>query len=180
MLKGPCVVARQPGQVLADHGQCVYSGTRRVNVGLGMAGELTEPGKRPSLRSMGSVRQHRVFVAWLVTLTLLSNVLASALCLVPASGKAAALTDVLGTLVICTSNGAATATDHGGGDTRPSAEHCQACLLLAGFVLLAAVALVLLTFPPPLVFKPMRALVRTLADHLSLGGIHSRAPPLSA
>ena len=119
-------------------------------------------------------------VAWLVALALLSNLLAGALYLSPASAKAGKLVDaVLGTLVIC--NGAGGLTDHGDGSPRPSSEHCKLCPLLASFVLLATLALILLTFPAPTAFKPpAAAFARTLADHLSLGGIYSRGPPLSA
>jgi hypothetical protein len=118
-------------------------------------------------------------VAWLVALALLSNILAGALYLSPASAKAGKLVDaVLGALAIC--NGAGGATDHGDGAPRPSSEHCKLCPLLASFALLATLTLILLTFPVLPAFRPPAALVRTLADHLSLGGIHSRGPPLSA
>ena len=119
-------------------------------------------------------------VAWLVALTLLGNILAGALYLAPASAKAGKIVDeVLGTLVIC--NGAGGDSDHGDGGSRPSSEHCKLCPLLAGFVLLATLSLILLTFPAPTAFKPpTAAFARTLADHLSLGGIYSRGPPLSA
>jgi hypothetical protein len=128
---------------------------------------------------MGSKRPHRVMVAWLVALALLSNLLAGALVLSPASAKAGKLVDaVLGTLVIC--NGAGDATDHGDGAPRPSSEHCKLCPLLSSFALLATLTLVLLSFPVLPAFRPPAALVRTLADHLSLGGIHSRGPPLRA
>jgi hypothetical protein len=117
-------------------------------------------------------------VAWLVALTLLGNILAGALLLAPSSSKAGKIVDaVLGTLVIC--NGAGGTADHGDG-SRPSSEHCKLCPLLAGFVLLATLALILLTFPAPTAFKPPAPFARTLADHLSLGGIYSRGPPLSA
>ena len=129
---------------------------------------------------MGSTRQHRAVVAWLVALTLLGNMLAAALDLARVSAKAGQIVDeVLGTLVIC--NGAGGVANHGDGSQRPSSEHCKLCPLLAGFALLATLALILLTFPAPTAFKPPTpAFARTLADHLSLGGIYSRGPPLSA
>ena len=118
-------------------------------------------------------------VAWLVTLTLLSNILAGALNLSPFSAKVAQLVDdVLGTLVIC--NGAGGSADHGDGSQRPTSEHCKLCPLLAAFALVATLALILLAFPVPVAFKPPIAFARTLPDHLSLGGIYSRGPPLSA
>jgi DMSO reductase anchor subunit len=129
---------------------------------------------------MGRVRRHRSFAAWLVMLTLVGNALAAALCLAPQSSQAApAADDVLGAYVLCASSGGATA-DHGSGTDRPAGQHCQACVLLASVALLAVVALLLLVLPVPLVLAPARNFARTLADHLGLGGIHSRAPPLSA
>src|SRR5215207_3649290 len=146
-----------------------------ANFGCGTLGALTQAEKAPSLFGMGRVRRHRSFAAWLVMLTLVGNALAAALCLAPQSSQAAPVADdVLGAYVICTSNGGTTA-DHGSGDERPAGQHCQACMLLV-----AVVALLLLVLPVPLVLAPARTLARTLADHLGLGGIRSRAPPLSA
>ena len=113
----------------------------------------------------------------MVVFALVGNLLAGLLS--PSTAKVGALIDdVFGALVIC--NGAGGAADHGGGSQRPSSEHCKLCPLLAGFALLATLALILLTFPLPVAFKPPTALVRTLPDHLSLGCVYSRGPPLSA
>jgi Protein of unknown function (DUF2946) len=118
-------------------------------------------------------------IAWLVPLAVLSNILASALYVAPSSAKAAkAVDEVLGTLVIC--HGAGGAADPSDGNSPSTSEHCKLCPLLAAFVLVATLAPVLVTFPTPAAFSPRPGLARTLADHLSLGGIYSRGPPLSA
>lgn len=96
--------------------------------------------------------------------------------------KAAGLVDdLIGPLVICTSDGATT-LPHGSGGSGPDkkSDHCTSCTLLAGFALLVALAFAAIVFPPASIRFQLRTGVRTLADHLGLGGIHSRAPPLSA
>jgi Protein of unknown function (DUF2946) len=129
---------------------------------------------------MGGIRRHRRGTAWLAIIALVSNVLAGAFGAVFANAASAAH-EGLGPLVICTANGIEVApTD--GGDTKPQSAklHCPACTLTAGFALLATVAFSVLAFPPPA--APTLALTRSRAPvrHLSLGGIGSRAPPLSA
>ena len=54
-----------------------------------------------------------------------------------------------------------------------------ACTLLAALALAVALAFAAIAFPAR-IFHPFRSAARTLADHLSLGGIRSRAPPLFA
>jgi Protein of unknown function (DUF2946) len=126
---------------------------------------------------MWRARMYRGCVAWLVVLALVGNLLAGILS--PSTAKGATLIDdVLGALVIC--NGAGGTADHGNGGERPSSEHCKLCPLLAGFALLATLALILFAFPVPVAFKPPTSFARTLPDHLSLGCVYSRGPPLSA
>jgi hypothetical protein len=68
----------------------------------------------------------------------------------------------------------------GGQDQRDSrSSHCTACTLLAGLALAVALVFVATAFPVRVVHA-FKSGARTLADHLSLGGIRSRAPPLSA
>lgn len=113
-------------------------------------------------------------------IAILSNVLAGALCHMPS--KAAGLVDdILGPLVICTSDGAST-VPHGGSGPEPDkkSDHCATCTLLGGFALAVALVFAAIAFPPWSVAYRIRIGVRTLADHLSLGGIRSRAPPLPA
>jgi hypothetical protein len=57
--------------------------------------------------------------------------------------------------------------------------HCTACTLLAGLAVVIALVFARVAFPAR-IFRPFPASARTLADHLSLGGIRSRAPPLPA
>jgi hypothetical protein len=63
------------------------------------------------------------------------------------------------------------------GDGRSS--HCTACTLLAGVALAVAFLFAAIAFPDR-IFHPFKSAARTLADHLGLGGIRSRAPPVSA
>jgi hypothetical protein len=51
--------------------------------------------------------------------------------------------------------------------------------LLAGLALAVALVFATIAFPARVV-RAIQSAGRTLADHLSLGGIRSRAPPLPA
>jgi hypothetical protein len=124
-------------------------------------------------------RRHKFGLGILGVIAILSNVLAGALCHMP---KAAGLVDdILGPLVICTADGAS-AVPHGGSGPEPDkrADQCATCTLLAGFALLVTLVFAAVAFPAWSVAYRLRTGVRTLADHLSLGGIRSRAPPLFA
>jgi hypothetical protein len=133
---------------------------------------------------MGARRRHQRVTSWLGVIAVLGNLLAGVLCMVPA--KAAGLVDdILGPLVMCTEHGPQTVPDSvadpGGGQGQQDGKssHCTACTLLAGLAI--AVALVLAPFAfPTRIFRRLASSARTLADHLSLGGIRSRAPPLPA
>jgi hypothetical protein len=126
------------------------------------------------------VRRHKYGLGLLGIVAILSNILAGALCHMP-STAAGVVDDVLGALVICTSDGA-TGVPHEGSGPEPDkkSDHCATCTLLAGFALVIALVFAAIAFPPLSIGFHVRTGVRTLADHLSLGGIHSRAPPLSA
>src|SRR5262245_4254672 len=126
------------------------------------------------------VVRHRYGRSLLGVIAILSNVLAGALCRMP-SQPASVVDDVLGLLVICASDGA-TSMPHGGAGPQPDkkSDHCATCTLLAGFALAVALVFTAIAFPPWSVAYRIRIGVRTLADHLSLGGIRSRAPPLFA
>jgi hypothetical protein len=128
---------------------------------------------------MGGLRRHRVGLSWLGIVALLGNVLVGAFCHAPSTAGALA-DEFLGSLIICTSEGAKT-VPHGGNAPQPQqVDHCAICSLIAG--LSAAVALVFaaIAFELSSVARPMQVGLRTLADHLILGGIRSRAPPLAA
>jgi hypothetical protein len=142
-----------------------------------------------------SIRRERSrLISWLGIVAVLSNILASVLCMAPPARAAVGVDDILGPLVLCTEHGPETALDSGAaggsgsvsqggsqGDGQGNAKssHCTACTLLAGLSLLVAFVFAVLAFPVRIVV-PFMSAARTLPDHLSLGGIRSRAPPLSA
>jgi hypothetical protein len=118
-------------------------------------------------------------MGWLGIVALLSNLLVGVLGHAPA--KAGVVVDALGPL-LCTSEGLQTAP-RGGGPDRPGGDeaYCTACALLAGFALATAATLAVASvLLPTRILNWVRSGARTLADHLSLGGIRSRAPPLAA
>lgn len=117
-------------------------------------------------------------MGWLGIVAVLSNVLAATLCYAP--GRTAGLVDGAAHL-LCTSEGLQTAPPPGGNPEQPTNDrsHCTACTLLAGLAVAVAFAFVAIAFPTG-VFRRLRSKARTLADHLSLGGIRSRAPPVPA
>ena len=145
---------------------------------------------------MAATSRVRSTVALLSVLALIGNMLAGAFLHLkpahasalsvqaPASAASALVDPVLGVLPICHAGGEAigaegqTPADHPGG----GAGHCPACTLIAKY----AVAGLALAFEP-VVFTvaprlPPQSAARTqpLADHLSFGGIRSRAPPTTA
>ena len=124
-------------------------------------------------------------MGWLGIVAILSNLLASVLCMAPAKAVAP-VDDLIGPLVLCTEHGPQAVPGNdapggtGGGDQGDGkSSHCTACTLLAGLALLTAFVFAAIAFPAR-VFLPFKSSARTLADHLSLGGIRSRAPPLCA
>jgi hypothetical protein len=144
---------------------------------------------------MAATTRVRSTVALLGVLALVANVLAGAfLHLMPAhafapsaqarvSDASPAIVDpVLGVLPICHSGVEAPAADeqapagHPGGS---GAGHCPACTLIAKYAVAIALAFEPITFTVALLASPPAARTQPLADHLSLGGIRSRAPPLS-
>jgi hypothetical protein len=133
---------------------------------------------------MESRRARPHTTAWLGIVAVLSNLLASVLCVLPAKATTP-IDDVLGQLVLCTEHGpqavpGSEPADGSGEDRRDGeSSHCKACTLLAGLALLSALLFAGIAFPER-VFRPFASAARTLADHLSLGGIRSRAPPLPA
>lgn len=126
---------------------------------------------------MRGLRRHKGVLVWVAAIALLGNLLA-AMTFVPV---AAALADhVLGPIVICTTDGAKALPD-GGGTGKHSHEHCGACTLHATPAkLCVALVSVAVAFPKLPASKPRPADAPPLATQLSLGGIRSRAPPLSA
>jgi hypothetical protein len=132
---------------------------------------------------MQSRRERPRVMGWLGIVAVFGNILASILCMAPAKAVAP-VDDVLGPLVLCTEHGPQVVpgndTPGGGGDQGDGrSSHCTACTLLAGLALLTAFAFAAIAFPAR-IFPAFRCSARTLADHLALGGIRSRAPPLCA
>ena len=124
---------------------------------------------------MAGLRRHRRVTGWFAALALLGNMLAMAFV-----GPSAAVTrvdDLLGTVVICTADGAKVLPGEGPDHSR--AQHCPACTLLAPVALAVAIAFITIDFPPALSTRPTILQPRAPAVHVSLGGIRSRAPPLS-
>jgi hypothetical protein len=128
------------------------------------------------------MRNSRRWLSWLGVVALLGNVLAGALCHMPSAAQIAAgpVDDVLGALAICTAHGAEEPATGGNQDPGGKQGHCATCTLLAGFALIVALVFAAVAFPSTFVFHRPRSGARTLADHLSLGGIRSRAPPAFA
>jgi hypothetical protein len=119
---------------------------------------------------------------WLGIVAVLSNVLASILCVAAPVSALVAADDVSSPIVLCTEHGSQVLPGSdpagGSGQDQRNASHCTACTLLAGLALAVALVFAAVAFPAR-IFQPFRSGARTLADHLSLGGIRSRAPPLS-
>ena len=126
-------------------------------------------------------RKYRRGLAWLGIMALLVNVMAGAFGYVPAKKMVPLVDEVLGALIICTSDGATDGSHGNGSPVHNPADHCPVCVTFAKVAL--AVALVLLAviaFPLPVAARPVPIRWRPLAPHLSLGGVGSRAPPLFA
>jgi hypothetical protein len=144
---------------------------------------LTLSSRKMQPAGMGVARRHQRIFAALAALALLVNLAASALChAAPARAAAPALVDdVLGVLTICTTDGSGNIV-HGG--TQNPAEKqqgsCTVCTLLKVFAFAVALAFAAVVFPIRIAPVPVRRRVRTLAEHLSLGAIRTRAPPAFA
>jgi Protein of unknown function (DUF2946) len=118
----------------------------------------------------------RRFVAWLAIVALIGNVLAAF-----APSKASALVDdVLGHLVICTSDGAK--APQGDEDTggRKASDHCPACRLIVQAPLAVILVVTAFAFPAPAAAIPIASSSGWPAIQVDAGAIRSRAPPLSA
>ncbi len=99
-----------------------------------------------------------------------------------APAQTAGLVDpVLGLVSVCTADASPATPEQGGGRHQHSQYHCPLCTLLTPVALpdadLPDTAVVFAATPLP---APVPQEARTLADHLVLGGIRSRAPPLRA
>jgi hypothetical protein len=125
---------------------------------------------------MRQFRRHKRGWAWLAIVVLLSHAVALA------APKASARTDsVLGTVVICTADGAKVAPAGGDPDGPASCSHCPACVLSghAATALLGGVSIPIV-FPAPSTQRLSPVDASPLAAHLVRGGTYSRGPPLAA
>ncbi len=147
---------------------------------LGHPAPLTHLGSQVQPARMGVVRRHRRLFGVLAILALVANVVAGALCHMPAR-TATIVDDILGPLSICASDGSGT-LQHGSApdQDRKTDGSCTICTLLKAFAVAVALAFGTIVFPIFGAPTPQSAGVRTLAQHLSLGAIRSRAPPLPA
>jgi hypothetical protein len=124
---------------------------------------------------MGRIRYNRRWLAWVAIVAVLGNVLAVAARHAPVQ---AAIDDMFGAHLNCTGDGAGVSTPGDGRDRNDKPGHCAACTLLAGFAFFVALAFTAVAFASASLFRPIGFDLGTLAAHLSLGGIRSRAPPL--
>lgn len=123
-------------------------------------------------------RKYRRCFAWLGIIALLGNVMAGAFGYAPAKKLRPVVDEVLGVLIICTSDGAVDGSHGGSSPVHNPADHCPACVTIAKVAL--AVALVLLAviaFPLSIAGRPVPIRSRPPVPQLCLGGIGSRAPP---
>ncbi len=128
---------------------------------------------------MRSASHPRRVFALLASIALVLATITAAFQRAPA--HAAGLVDpVLGLVSVCASDGSPMRPQHGGGQQHVP-DHCPLCTLLTPMALpgegLPETAVV---FAIGLVPAPSPQGARTLADHLGLGGIRSRAPPRRA
>jgi hypothetical protein len=131
---------------------------------------------------MRGARSFRIAAALAVALALVGRTLVGAFGHAPTAVAAAGLVDpVLGPLSICASAGPDFGSQGGAPVRDDQSGHCPACALPGGpatpAIALASSAVVFPAAPD----RPCCAVgARIVADHLSLGGIRSRAPPLRA
>jgi hypothetical protein len=126
---------------------------------------------------MRRIRNNRRWFAWMAVVAILGNLLAFASHHAP---TAAAIADMFGAHLNCTVDGAGAPAPGDGRHRDDRPQHCAACTLLAGFALVVALGCEPVAFPSASIFRPLGFDLGTLAEHLSLGGIRSRAPPLPA
>ena len=128
---------------------------------------------------MGVVRRHRRLFGVLAILALVANVVAGVLCHMPAKASVI-IDDVLGVITLCTADGSGT-VQHGGSapdQSRKADGSCTFCTVLKTLAVAVALAFAAIAFPLIVPAAPPVQVVRTLADHLSLGAIRSRARKL--
>lgn len=128
---------------------------------------------------MRHLRRKLLWLRWIGIIAVLGNVAAGALGHAPGRGTAG-LDDMFAAHLMCTGGAAQIQVPGGSQDRDGKSAHCALCTLLAGFTLAVALVLAAIAFPSAYILRPLRFDLTTLAEHLSLGGIRSRAPPLAA
>lgn len=128
---------------------------------------------------MRRLRIRRGWLSWIGVIAVLGNVVAGAFGFAPARGTAG-LDGMFGAHLMCAGDAAQTEAPGGSQDRDGKSAHCALCTLLAGFTLAIALVFAAIAFPSRCTFHPLRFNLITLAEHLRLGGIRSRAPPLPA
>jgi hypothetical protein len=129
---------------------------------------------------MRRLRNNLRWLTWVAAIAVFGNVLAGTLRHASA-WSGAGLDDAVAAHLMCIGGAPAQPeAPSGGQDSDGKTPHCSLCTLLAGFALAVALVFSAISFPSTRIFHPPRFGLPTLADHLSLGGIRSRAPPLPA
>jgi hypothetical protein len=128
---------------------------------------------------MQDLSRKLLWLRWIAVIAVLGNAAAGALGHAPAR-RTAGQDDMFGAHLMCVGGAAHAQAPGGSQEPAGKSAHCALCTLLAGFTLAAALVFVAIAFPPAYILHPLRFDLTTLAEHLSLGGIRSRAPPLSA
>ena len=144
-----------------------------------LAVDTRTAGGRPWRRMKLAPHPRRVF-ATLAAIAFVVSALATAFQRAPV--HAAGFVDpVLGLVSVCASDGSSTVPQDGGGQLPHLPDHCPLCTLLTpGALPDAGLPETAVVFAIGILPVPSPQGVRTLADHLGLGGIRSRAPPLGA
>jgi hypothetical protein len=123
---------------------------------------------------MGNLRGYRSLWTCLALVALVGNVIASAFCCAPSSSRKTVIVDpILGAIPLCTS-----ALGDNGKLPKSSKQHCPVCLAAAHKAV--GTSAIGLSFPAPVLaaVNPTRGDAPALEEHLKLGGLGSRAPPL--
>lgn len=128
---------------------------------------------------MRHLRGKLLWLGWIAVIAVLGPVVADALGHAPARGIADP-DDMFGAHLMCAGGAAQTQAPGGSRDPDGKSAHCALCTLLTGFTLAVALVFATIAFPSTYIFHALRFDLTTLAEHLSLGGIRSRAPPVSA
>jgi len=120
---------------------------------------------------------YRSFWTSLALVALVGNVIASAFCCAPSSSRRAEIIDpILGAIPLCTN--VLGSADGSGKLPKGSRQHCPVCLAAACKAIGSGTSALLFAAQSYAVATPARDDATPPAQHLKLGGLGSRAPPL--